>query len=247
MSLRYLVAILVAALPTISTAQSHNLDVADHAIDAAFGRDNNVLLCLDQGATHRELRARLDPLISGIDASKEDSFRLILAVIYDTFPCPFSPVRPELELAKSHEVVGRWIFAQSSMNLRHGPKSPAWRRSPGLPPIKCEAILIEPDNTYRVMQIAGNGPCPESGSEAASKFESLPKVQSWRFEPGQRFRIDRTDVPAQFEEWDVFCVKTAFEVGQVKFKPGDLLAYFRRDPRNEIGAATMFRHLQSLK
>lgn len=97
------------------------------------------------------------------------------------------------------------------------------------------------------MQVRGSNPCPTSGSEVAERFGTLPKVSSWKLEVGQRFRVDRSDVPSQFEEWDIFSVTTAFAVGQINFNEGDLVAYFRRDPRNDMGAATMFRHLQRLK
>ncbi len=247
MLLKLLAATFVVALPTLSSAQPSKSDVADQAIAAAFGRDNRVLLCLDQGKTHQDIRAKLDPLLGNIDPAKDESFRPILAVIYTAFPCPFSPVRPELERATAQEVIGSWIFAQPSMVLRHGPNSPAWRRPAGLPPIACEAILIEEDGTYRVMQVSGSNPCPTNESEVSEKFGSLPKVSSWKLEVGQRFRVDRSDVPSQFEEWDVFSVKTSFAVGQIKFNEGDLVGYFRRDQRNEMGAATMFRHLQRLK
>jgi hypothetical protein len=76
---------------------------------------------------------------------------------------------------------------------------------------------------------------------------SLPQVSSWTFLPNGRIKIDRTDVPSQFEEWEVFSVQAPFEFYSVKFSVGDLVAYLRRVPGNEIGAAVVFRHLQPLK
>jgi hypothetical protein len=233
-------------LPSTVFAQSPAPDFATQALNAAFSRDNGTLLCLDRGYTASELRIRLEPFIRDIDATKEDSFRSLITATYDAFPCPFSPVRPELERAKPEDVVGRWVFAEASIALRHGPKSPAWKRAQGVPPIKCEAVVMQPGGAYRVVQVMGNVPCPEGNPELLSKLEQAPQVAAWHVLTPGRLRVDRSDVPGHFEEWDVFAVRQPFEIGRFKFSPGDLLTYLRRDPKNEIHAATMFRHLQPI-
>lgn len=81
MPLKTLTALLAVVLPTLCAAQSVKSDIVDQAIAAAFGRDNRVLLCLDQGMTHRDIRVKLTPLLGNIDPFKEESFRPILAVI----------------------------------------------------------------------------------------------------------------------------------------------------------------------
>lgn len=238
----------VAALPALAIAQSPTTapDMAVQALNAAFGRDNGIFLCLDRGYTANELRSRLEPFIRDIDTTKEESFRPLVAAAYDAFPCPFSPLRSEFERANGSDIVGRWTFAESSISLRHGPRSPAWSRGAGMPPIKCEAVVIQSTGAYRVAQVMGSATCPDSDPDLIAKLEANQQVASWRMAAEGRLRIDRSDVAGQFEEWDVFAVKRAFEIGRFKFVPGELLAYQRRDPKNEMHAATMFRHLQRL-
>jgi hypothetical protein len=236
-----------AVVPGLVLAQATADDVADQALASAFSRDNGIFLCLERGYTQKELRARFDPYARGIDTSNQESFRPLLAATYEAFPCPFAPARPELERAKVDEIVGRWIFPQSSIALRHGPRSPAWQRAAGVPPIKCEAVVIQASGAYKSAQLSGNVQCPDADPDVVSKMEALPQVAAWRLETQGRLRIDRSDAAGSFEEWDMFTVKQAFELGRFKFAPGDLLAYLRRDPKNEINAVTMFRHLKPLK
>jgi hypothetical protein len=78
-------------------------------------------------------------------------------------------------------------------------------------------------------------------------MSALPSVQAWAMSTNGRVNISRSDVPTQFEEWEVYSVQSPFEFFSIKFAAGDLVAYLRRDPANAINAATTFRHLQPLK
>jgi hypothetical protein len=78
-------------------------------------------------------------------------------------------------------------------------------------------------------------------------MRGLPRVQSWSILSNGRIKISRTDVPTQFEEWEIYAVQSSFEFFAIKFAVGDLVAYLRRHPGNEINAATTFRHFQPLK
>ncbi|HJW57713.1 MAG TPA: hypothetical protein VJ577_20815, partial [Burkholderiaceae bacterium] len=61
-----------------------------------------------------------------------------------------------------------------------------------------------------------------------------------------RIRVNRTDPPNDFEEWDIFVVKKDFDFAGTKFRQGDLVEYRRREKGNEFNVATMFRHLQKM-
>ena len=114
-----------------------------------------------------------------------------------------------------------------------------------MPAIKCEAVAFNESGEYRVAQIRGQSACPTEKDMQAMR--ALPKVQAWAILPNGRVKITRTDVPTQFEEWEVYAVQAPFEFFSIKFAVGDLVAYLRRYPGNEINAATTFRHFQPLK
>ena len=240
---RLLVATAILFAHVLSQAQI--TDVADGALVSAFQRDNGKLLCTSNGGSLREMRERLNSYIKDIDATKESSYPVLAAAVYTAFPCPFSPVREELKVATKSDLIGTWIVPVLSGKFRHGPRSSAWSANPALPPIKCEGISFCESGEYRVMQIRGNFDCPTP--EKMQAMHTMPKVQSWEILPSNRVKISRTDVPAHIEEWDIFSVKTGFDLFGVTFAAGDLVAYLRREPGNEINAATTFRHLAPLK
>jgi hypothetical protein len=62
-----------------------------------------------------------------------------------------------------------------------------------------------------------------------------------------RLRVTRSDVKEYIEEWDVYAVTRGFQALNLEIKAGDLVAYRRREPNNDVNAATEFRHLQRLK
>ena len=243
-SLRSL-AISLLIIPLIAMAQSAPLDLADRALVTEFQANNGNVLCSPKDSSLKEMRALFDPFIKGIDLANQASYPALAVAVYTAFPCPFSPLRPELRPSAKEDFVGSWLFPDTSVRLRHGPKSPAWKETSGMPTIKCEGVAFYDSGEYRVAQIRGQFACPTEKDMQAMR--SMPKVSSWAVLPNGRVKISRTDVPAQFEEWEIYTVQTPFEVSSFKFAVGDLVAYLRRQPGNEINATSTFRHLQPLK
>ena len=244
MNFSALLSVALAACPLLVNAQTAPLDLADSALISAFKRDNGNTLCSPRNASLKEMKALLEPSIKGIDVANPASYPALAIAVYTAFPCPFSPQRPELRAATRDDFIGTWLFPDASLRLRHGPNSAAWRSADGLP-IKCEGIALHESGEYRVAQIRGQGTCPTEAQMQAMR--SLPVVSTWSQLPNGRVKISRTDVPDQFEEWEMFSVQAPFEFFSIKFAKGDLVAYLRRHPGNEINAATVFRHLQPLK
>lgn len=238
---------MLLVLPAIAIAQNQpTTDLAESALLSVFQRDASNTVCAPRNASLKEMRALFDPYTKGIDLNNQASYPTLAQAVYTAFPCPFSPLRAELKPAVQEEMLGNWLFPDASLRLRHGPKSPAWQPpSPNIPHIKCEGVMFNESGEYRVAQIRGQFACPTAASMQAMR--SLPAVQSWSTLPNGRVKISRTDVPAQFEEWEIYSVKAPFELFSIKFAVGDLVAYLRRHPGNEIGATTTFRHLQPLK
>ena len=113
------------------------------------------------------------------------------------------------------------------------------------PPIKCEGVAFLENGEYRVAKVRGDFACPDLGM--MQTIRSMPRVSSWASLPNGRVKILRTDVPSHFEEWELFAVQNALEFFGIQFNAGDLVAYLRREPGNEINAVTTFRHLQRQK
>ncbi|KQY88296.1 hypothetical protein [Pelomonas sp. Root1444] len=236
----------VLLTPAFALAQVQPPDVLEQALVSTFKRDNGNLVCLSTQGTLQNLRDAMQPYVKGVDIASPESYRTLVLATYLAFPCPFSPRRSELRPALAADVIGSWVFPDGSLKLRHGPKSPAWRAVPGVAPIKCEGVAFHEGGEYRVTQIRGSdATCPTLASMDAMRAVA-PRVQSWSLMQNGRIRIDRTDVPDAFEEWDVFAVLTPFEFFGVKFAVGDLAAYQRKGRGNDINAAQSFRHLQRL-
>lgn len=243
-SLRYAIATLVTAATALA-AQAQTPDLADSALVSAFQRDSGKLLCAGKGGSLKEMRELFNPFIKGLDVSSQASYPALAVAVYTAFPCPFSPIRSELRPATSDDIRGTWLVPDASGKFRYGPKSVSWNANPGAPPIKCEGVAFHENGEYRVMQIRGNSACPDLSMMQA--IRSFQRVSSWGPLPNGRIKILRTDVPEHFEEWELFAVQSPFEYFSIQFTAGDLVAYLRREPGNEINAVTTFRHLQRLK
>lgn len=237
--------LVIAGMVVAIAAHAQSLDLADSALVSAFQRDGGKLLCAGKGGSLKEMRETFDPYIKDIDISSPASYSALAVAVYTAFPCPFSPNRPELRPARKDDIQGTWLVPDASGKFRYGPKSPSWTATPGVPPIKCEGVSFHETGEYRVAQVRGAFACPDFSQ--MQTMRSLPRVSSWGLLPNGRVKISRTDVPAHFEEWEVFLVQIPFEFFGVQFTSGDLLAYLRREPGNEINAVTTFRHLQGLK
>ena len=244
MLFRRLVALTLLVTSSIAVAQQPPIDLVDKVIADLFRRFNANYLCMPQGASRESVREALKGRLIGVNTSDEASGTEIAAAIYTTFPCPFSPFRSELRLAKAADLTGDWLFPEGSQRFRYGPKSPSWQSQPGMPPTKCEGVSYLEDGSALVARIVGKFPCPTSND--MKTWGKRVKVEAWSFIRDGRVKIDRTDVPNHIEEWDVFVVDNSFEFVQTKFAAGDLVAYRRREKGNEFNAATTFRHLQRL-
>lgn len=231
-------------LPIYSTAQISNPDYADQALVSAFSRDSGNIICAPK-TSHAEMRELFMPWIQGIDLKNEKSYPALARAVYAAFPCPFSPVRPELRLATRTEIVGDWISPPATIRLQHGPRSPIWTSNPTMPPLKCEAVSFEDSGAYLVAQIMGDRTCPDKAF--MQLLHSFPKVEFWSIQPNERLKTTRTDIPTYTTEWEIYSVKTAFEFSSYKFLPGELLAYERFEPGNQLNAVYLFRHLQPIK
>lgn len=240
----FLLAILLQ--PMVSFSQNQTQDLADSALLSIFQRDANILVCSTATTgTLREMRELLNPFIKGINLDDKNSYKDLAIAVYTAFPCPFSPARPELRLAKKEDLVGNWLSPQTSIKLHFPPKSKAWAIPNNMPSLKCEGVVYMENGTARVIQIHGEPPCPDIA--ALERLNSLPVVSTWAQLPNGRLKITRSDIPSHFEEWEIFVVESAFKIHGIDFANGDLVAYLRRAPGNEINASSMFRHLKRLK
>jgi hypothetical protein len=156
----------------------------------------------------------------------------------------FRPIGRSCGRPRRGNLKGDWLFPEGSQRLRYGPKSPAWQSKPGTPPIKCEAVSYLENGDLLVAQVGGTLRCPTSSD--MKTIGKMPRVETWALIRAGRVKVDRTDVPDQVEEWDIFVVENAFDFASTRFAPGDLVAYRRREKGNELNVATMFRHLQKM-
>ena len=235
----------IAASAFACSAYAQTLDVANDILVSTFQRHGGNFLCAGKGGSLREIREVFNPFIKEIDIANPSSVTALTVAVYTVFPCPFSPYRPELRQANKGEIQGTWLVPIGSGKFRYGPKSPSWIGAPGVPPIRCEAISFHESGEYRVAQVRGDFPCPDVNQ--MQMMRALPRVSSWGVTTNERVKISRNDLPNYVEEWEVFFVQSPFEFFGVQFAVGDLAAYLRREPGNEINAVTTFRHLRSLK
>jgi hypothetical protein len=228
-----------------SFAEEPPMDWVEKVTLSLFRQNNGRVLCMPQSASKELVRAALDPQLKGIDTNNQSSINAIANAVYTTFPCPFSPFRSELRVATKADVVGDWLFPETSQKFRFGPKSPAWKAKPGLPPVKCESISYLSSGDMLTVQILGANACPTS-SDMTNFFNKSPHVEGWSLMSDGRLKIIRTDIVDHIEEWDVFFVEKSFVFFETAFNKGDLVAYLRREKGNDFNASTTFRHLTKL-
>lgn len=167
--------------------------------------------------------------------------------LWQLFPCPFSPFRPELRLATAADVEGVWLYPEASQKLRYGPNSKVTSPFGNLNPVRCDALGLYPEGEHRQMFVAGKPvPCPFRTAADMDISRRNPRVASWAIQSPGSLKVTRTDVPDHIEEWDMLVVQKAFTYASVEFEPGDLVGYLRREKGNETGASRQFRHLKRL-
>jgi hypothetical protein len=87
-------------------AQGASHDVADQALISVFQRDSGRYVCGKENGSLQVVREWLNPFIQGIDVSDATSYPALAQAVYTAFPCPFSPIRPELRPAVRADLVG---------------------------------------------------------------------------------------------------------------------------------------------
>ena len=243
---KYCMVIILMLTSSVALAQEPPIDLVDKVIADLFRKQNGMSLCMPQGASRESVRAALKDRLDGLDTNNNQNANAIAIAIYTTFPCPISPFREELRKATKKDIEGVWLYPETSMKLRFGPKSTSWSKNAAMP-IKCESIAYYPGGEARTLQFVGpKMACFSRSKDMDMLHQSNPKVESWQMIREGMVEISRTDVPNQIEEWEVFSVVKPFEMFKVQFKGGDLLAYKRRENGNDFNAATVFRHLQRL-
>lgn len=175
------------------------------------------------------------------------SGELVAKRLWQLFPCPFSPFRPDFRPATAADVEGVWLYPEASQKLRYGPKSKVTSPFGNLNPVRCDALGLYPEGEHRQMFIAGKPmPCPFRTAADMDISRKNPRVASWAMPRPGSLSVTRTDVPDHIEEWDMFVVQKAFTFASVQFEPGDLVGYLRREKGNDTGASQQFRHLKRL-
>lgn len=228
-------------------AQEVPNDLVSKVIIALFRDHNKKFLCLNEDSSLPAIRSSVVAQLKTMPPSSFESQNAIATVVYTQFPCPFSPYHKGIRPAVAKDLIGVWLFPESSQKLRFGPDAPMWKKQAGAPPIKCEAVAYYENAEARTAQFGGLMACPfAAAKDMDALHKGSPKVETWSMVRNGRLKIDRSDVPDLLEEWDIFFVETPYQAGTITINSGDLLAYRRREKGNDLNVATSFRHLRKL-
>lgn len=241
----YKIILSIMVVSTLSIAQEATEDMIQKTILSVFELNNAKFLCLEKDSSFAIIHQNVEGYLN-IKGLKNPTTNDIAKIIYTLYPCPFSPYRSELRLAKANEIEGVWVYPETSQKFRFGPKSPMWSKLAATP-LKCEAVAYYPEGEARNAQIMGNAQCPFHVAKDMDISRKNPKVSSWSMVEEGKVKISRTDVLGHIEEWEIFIVEKSFEIANVTFTEGDLVAYLRHERGNDFNAATIFRHLQKLR
>ena len=228
-------------------AQTDPKEQVQKLVDQMFERHEGVTLCRENDRTPEFYSLlTINYLIYGKKNTSPNESELVSAV-WTLFPCPFRPNINFVSFAKEQDILGVWIFPETSQHLRFGEKST--QKSPTHPlKVNCEAIGYFNGGEYRTILSAGKQSCIINDRTQVLKSRNLPKVSNWHLLKDGRVRITRTDVKKHVEEWDIFIVNKKFSYKGVTFNQGDLISYLRKEKNNEIyNASTQFRHLIKMK
>lgn len=214
-------------------------------IQKMFQRNQGTTLCSDPATSVKSMHSNVFSYLENNNLLKETDPKVIATVIWTLYPCPFSPNRAELTPATSEDIVGVWLFPESSQKLRFGPTSK--QKSPAGPvPVKCDAVGYYPNGELRSAIFAGEQKCPFKKASDMDNARKNPRVSDWSLPRNGRIIVTRTDVDNHIEEWDVYTVITSFSANEVEFEKEDLLAYLRKAKGNNVNASTQFRHWKRL-
>jgi hypothetical protein len=218
----------------------------DQFIEGMLQMHRDSTLCVEKSSSTSSIRQQLVAYLRAAGVQGTVTPQTLAMAMWANFPCPFSPLRPELRPATARDVEGVWIFPETSQKLRVPPRSS--RLSPtGDMPVKCDALGYYPNGELRHAVIAGQAAaCPFVKAADLEVARRNPQVSTWTVLTAGRVGVTRTDVANHVEEWDVFLVTMPFAFDDVVFSAGDLVAYVRKENGNAMGIATQFRHLQKL-
>jgi hypothetical protein len=235
----------VLALGTVGGAQAQTMQM-DQFIESMLQMHRDSTLCVETSSSTSTIRQQLVTYLLAAGVQGTVTPQTLARAMWANFPCPFSPMRPELRFATARDVEGVWIFPETSQKLRFPPRSS--RPSPaGDMPVRCDALGYYPGGELRHAVIAGQtAACPFAKAADLEVARRNPQVSTWTVLRAGRLGVTRTDVANHVEEWDVFLVTTPFAFDGVVFSAGDLVAYVRKENGNAMGMATQFRHLQRL-
>lgn len=166
---------------------------------------------------------------------------------YTLYPCPFSPVRPELRAATQKDLEGVWLVPESSYKYRHPPQSAQWKQEPPQSLKMCDGVGFYAGEEMRVIRKGGAaGSCPFKKASDLDAVRQSPRTTSWNMIRDGRLSIRRSDVENHVEEWDMFVATADFEARGLHVKQGELIGYLRKLPGNDWNIASTFWHLQKL-
>jgi hypothetical protein len=236
---------MVLALGAVGGTQAQTAQM-DQFIDGMRQMHQDSTLCVEKSAPTAPIRRQLVAFLQASGAQRTVTPQALAMAMWTQFPCPFSPLRPELRPATEQDVEGVWLFPETSQKLRFPPRSS--RQPPtGRAPVKCDAVGHYPGGELRHAVIAGQAAtCPFARADDLEVARRHPGVSTWAMPGAGRVVVTRTDVANHVEEWEVFIVTAPFAFDEVAFSAGDLVAYVRKENGNDVGMATQFRHLRRL-
>lgn len=203
-------------------------------------------LCLADATPLPAVRANVANQLRRMGAGADPSRQAVAVALWTLYPCPFSPLRSELRPATETDIQGVWLFPEDSQRLRSWLRV-ARRPADGAPAARCDAVGYYPNGELRHAVVGNPAPCPFRKAADLEAAVQDPASSHWSLLRDGRIRITRGDPVDQVEEWDVYSVLAPFQVEDVQFKAGDLVAYARREAGNEVNAATQFHHLRRLQ
>lgn len=229
--------------PGIAQAQAAAID---QFIVGMLQLHQDATLCVEKSSPTPAIREQLVLHLQASGAPDTVTPETLARAMWARFPCPFSPLRPEVRRATARDIEGVWLFPDTSQKLRFPARSS--RQPPaGAAPVKCDALGYYPGGELRHAVVAGQtASCPFLRADDLEEARRRPKVATWTMTHAGRVEVVRTDVANHVEAWDVFLVTTPFVFDAVAFSAGDLLAYVRLENGNDMGMATQFRHLRRL-
>lgn len=212
-----------------------------------FKRNEGDTLCTEGSTGLPQIRASLAEHFKGIgiDPKQHISAKDVAIALWTRYPCPFSPYRPQLRPASAKDIEGVWLFPESSQKYRFGPRA-NHKPAPGVEPVRCDAVAYYAGGELREAVVRGKVECPFRSAVDMEVSRADLRTASWEMLRDGRVGVTRTDVEGHVEEWDMFVVTEPFQVHDLRLQAGELVAYLRRESRNELNAATQFRHLQRL-